>query len=120
MNNSPITGKDRILTIDIIRGFALFGIFLVNMPAFHSPVFMKSFYGQGVEYSGIDYWVDVFFSLFVEMKFFTIFSFLFGLGLFIYIIVVRQNTRYFSDEMNGERFCFRQNICFGINYKQRR
>ncbi|MGM0901627.1 MAG: DUF418 domain-containing protein [Bacillota bacterium] len=85
MNNSPITGKDRILTIDIIRGFALFGIFLVNMPAFHSPVFMKSFYGQGVEYSGIDYWVDVFFSLFVEMKFFTIFSFLFGLGFFIFM-----------------------------------
>lgn len=85
MNNSPITGKDRILTIDIIRGFALFGIFLVNMPAFHSPVFMKSFYRQGVEYLGIDYWVDVFFSLFVEMKFFTIFSFLFGLGFFIFM-----------------------------------
>jgi len=85
MNNSPITGKDRIFTIDIIRGFALFGIFLVNMPAFHSPVFMKSFYGQGVEYSGVDYWIDVFFSLFVEMKFFTIFSFLFGLGFFIFM-----------------------------------
>jgi uncharacterized protein len=85
MNNSPITGKDRIKTIDIIRGFALFGIFLVNMPAFHSPVFMKSFYTQGVEYSGVDYWVDVFFSLFVEMKFFTIFSFLFGLGFFIFM-----------------------------------
>ncbi|MBY0095728.1 DUF418 domain-containing protein [Mesobacillus maritimus] len=85
MNNSPITGKNRILTIDIIRGFALFGIFLVNMPAFHSPVFMSSFYGQEVEYTGVDYWIDVFFSLFVEMKFFTIFSFLFGLGFFIFM-----------------------------------
>ncbi|MCM3586558.1 DUF418 domain-containing protein [Mesobacillus maritimus] len=85
MNNSPITGKDRIMTIDIIRGFALFGIFLVNMPAFHSPIFMKSRYGQGMEYSGVDYWLDVLFALFVEMKFFTIFSFLFGLGFYIFM-----------------------------------
>lgn len=85
MNYSPISGKDRMVTIDVIRGFALFGILLVNMPSFHSPVFMKSVYGQESNYTGMDYWLDVFFALFVEMKFFTIFSFLFGLGFYIFM-----------------------------------
>ncbi|MUV38733.1 uncharacterized protein JNUCC1_02604 [Lentibacillus sp. JNUCC-1] len=85
MRSSPISQKERIYTIDIIRGFALFGIFLVNMPAFHSADFMKSVYGFEVSYTGLDYWVDVFFTLFVEMKFFTTFSFLFGLGFYIFM-----------------------------------
>jgi uncharacterized protein len=85
MKSSPVLGKERMVTIDIIRGFALFGIFLVNMPAFHSPEFMKSMYGIPVDYSGADHWIDVFFALFVDMKFFTIFSFLFGLGFYIFM-----------------------------------
>ncbi len=82
---SPVLGKERILTIDIIRGFALFGIFLVNMPSFHSAEFMKSMYGFEPVYTGLDYWLDIFFTLFIDMKFFTIFSFLFGLGFYIFI-----------------------------------
>ncbi|XXM72988.1 DUF418 domain-containing protein [Lysinibacillus sphaericus] len=85
MKSSPVLGKERMVTIDIIRGFALFGIFLVNMPTFHSPEFMKSMYGIPVDYSGVDHWIDVFFALFVDMKFFTIFSFLFGLGFYIFM-----------------------------------
>ncbi|SES61848.1 uncharacterized protein SAMN05216389_10147 [Oceanobacillus limi] len=85
MGNAPISEKDRIHTIDIIRGFALFGIFLVNMPSFHSPVFMKTMYGVEMEYTGLDYWIDVFFTLFIDSKFFTMFSFLFGLGFYIFM-----------------------------------
>ncbi|RIW29199.1 DUF418 domain-containing protein [Bacillus salacetis] len=85
MNSLPVLGKDRIVTIDIIRGFALFGIFLVNMPAFHSAEFLTSYYGIEVERSGADYWIDLFFALFIDMKFFTIFSFLFGLGFYIFM-----------------------------------
>ncbi|WP_047986508.1 DUF418 domain-containing protein [Ornithinibacillus californiensis] len=85
MENAPISSKERILTIDIIRGFALFGIFLVNMPSFHSAIFIKTMNGYEPEYVGMDYWLDVFFTLFIDMKFFTIFSFLFGLGFYIFI-----------------------------------
>lgn len=85
MNSSPVLGKDRIIIIDVIRGFALFGIFLVNMPSFHSPYFMKSLYGIESHFTGVDYWLDVFFALFVDMKFFTIFSFLFGIGFYIFM-----------------------------------
>ncbi|WP_456272375.1 DUF418 domain-containing protein [Bacillus sp. AK031] len=96
MNSSPVLGKDRIVTIDIIRGFALFGIFLVNMPAFHSAEFMRSFYGVEAELAGADYWVDVFFTLFIDMKFFTIFSFLFGLGFYIFMSRAEQKGLKFK------------------------
>lgn len=85
MKSVPVLRKDRIVTIDIIRGFALFGIFLANMPAFHSPVFMMEVYGHEQKYIGVDFWLDLFFALFIDMKFFTIFSFLFGLGFFIFM-----------------------------------
>ena len=56
MKSAPISKQERIASIDIIRGFALFGIFLVNMPAFHSPAFMIPY----PEYTGSDKWLDLF------------------------------------------------------------
>ncbi len=81
MKSAPISKQERIVPIDIIRGFALLGIFLVNMAAFHSPVFMISY----PEYTGSDFWLDLFLQMFVQTKFYTIFSFLFGLGFFIFM-----------------------------------
>lgn len=57
MKLEPLSAHERILMIDIIRGFGLFGIFLVNMPAFHSPVIV-----QRAEETGMDFWLDVFFN----------------------------------------------------------
>lgn len=79
MKSAPVSAQDRILTIDMIRGFALFGIFLVNMPSFHSPMI------QEIEETGLDFGLDLFFLLFVEGKFYTIFSFLFGLGFYLFM-----------------------------------
>lgn len=30
--------KDRIISLDMMRGFSILGIFLVNMLSFHSPM----------------------------------------------------------------------------------
>lgn len=100
MKSTPISTKERIISIDIIRGFALLGIFLVNMPAYHSPDFMIQIYGMPKEHTGIDYWVDLFFQLFIQTKFYTIFSFLFGLGFYIFMNRAEQKglqtTRLFT------------------------
>jgi uncharacterized protein len=85
MKSSPISTNERIVIIDMIRGFALMGIFLVNMPAYHSPDFLMQLSGMHKELTGIDYWVDLFFQLFIQTKFYTIFSFLFGLGFYIFM-----------------------------------
>ncbi|CAM5535909.1 hypothetical protein LSPH24S_00042 [Lysinibacillus sphaericus] len=34
---TPLPEKSRTISIDVLRGFALLGILLVNMPTFHSP-----------------------------------------------------------------------------------
>lgn len=77
MSNESVLGKNRIVTLDIIRGFAIFGIFLVNMPSFTGSEFMV--------YTGMDKTIRMIFDLFVQTKFYTIFSFLFGLGFYIFM-----------------------------------
>ncbi|MBN8252269.1 DUF418 domain-containing protein [Priestia flexa] len=85
MKGSPIKPSERIIMLDVIRGFALFGILLVNMPAFHSPNFINQLYSVDVPYEGLDAVVYAFLQLFVQVKFFTIFSFLFGVGFYLFM-----------------------------------
>jgi len=72
----PIELNKRIYTLDYLRGFALLGIILVNIPALmwiNPPE------------TSIDIAYNRFLILFVEGKFFSIFSFLFGVGFYIFI-----------------------------------
>lgn len=80
MNQSllPIALKERIQVLDILRGFAIFGILAVNIGGFASPAF---FPGYAPEYAGAwDELANDLMLLLAEGKFYTIFSFLFGLG----------------------------------------
>lgn len=69
--------SDRITNIDAIRGFALFGILVVNILAFSSVG-----YGSGLpspdSSSTLDTVLSFVISLFFELKFYLLFSFLFG------------------------------------------
>ena len=75
----PVAASERIATLDVLRGFALFGILLMNMEAFSGPLDM-SFTGIDPHWQGADYWADAFVYIFVQGKFFTLFSLLFGAG----------------------------------------
>lgn len=75
----PVAIGERIQALDVIRGFALLGIFLMNIEWFNRPL---SDLGagmaagqQGIHYAA-SWWVDVF----VRGKFWTMFSMLFGMG----------------------------------------
>ncbi len=85
LRSSPIEVRDRIASLDIIRGFALFGVFLANMPLFQWPVLKADLYLYSYEYSTMDNWIRMLFDMFIETKFFSIFSFLFGLGFYIFM-----------------------------------
>ncbi|WP_026576623.1 DUF418 domain-containing protein [Bacillus sp. UNC438CL73TsuS30] len=72
-----IERNERIDTLDYLRGFALLGILLVNILAMLSaqeplPNTQDAFYQR-------------FLFLFVEGRFYPIFSFLFGVGMFIFL-----------------------------------
>ncbi|MCP8968809.1 DUF418 domain-containing protein [Ectobacillus ponti] len=73
--------QERVQALDIIRGFAVFGIFLVNWPTLSG---LESLNGQTV-YSGTDAVVRLLYDMLVQTKFYTMFSFLFGLGFYIFM-----------------------------------
>ncbi|MGM7703215.1 DUF418 domain-containing protein [Pseudalkalibacillus sp. Hm43] len=81
----PLSTNQRIATIDVLRGLALLGIFLVNMPSFFTPAFKYDFYSLSIPYEGLDQWIRLFFDLFVQARFYPIFSFLFGFGFYIFL-----------------------------------
>ncbi|WP_134687399.1 DUF418 domain-containing protein [Brevibacillus migulae] len=105
MRAAPVTATERIVTLDILRGFALFGIFLVNMPTYLAPEFARQMYGLPERLAPLDEIVRLFFDMFVQTKFYTMFSFLFGLGFYIFMTRAEQRgmnvSRLFSRRLIG-------------------
>jgi len=75
----PIAPDERIATLDVLRGLALLGILLMNMEAFVGPLDLSTS-GIDPHWRGVDRWADAFVYIFVQGKFFTLFSLLFGAG----------------------------------------
>lgn len=76
---TPTGPGERLEVIDMLRGFALLGILLVNLMFFASPVYgvvMEQEVWQGP----LDRAAAWFIAFFAEGKFYTLFSLLFGLG----------------------------------------
>ena len=76
---APITSNDRIQTLDVVRGFALLGILLMNIEMMVGPT-MAPTTGVDPALTGVDRWADAAIYLLVQGKFFTLFSLLFGMG----------------------------------------
>ncbi len=76
--SGPVAPAQRIAIVDIWRGFAIFGILLVNMELFNHAIQQVSL---GMEtHSGIDQVARWFVAFFGEGKFYSMFALLFGLG----------------------------------------
>lgn len=78
----PVEPGRRIQIIDILRGFAILGILLVNMQFFNQSVFTKIM-GLYEPATLLDQLADWFIRFFATGKFYSTFSFLFGLGMAI-------------------------------------
>lgn len=78
---TPIDGKDRLTHIDSLRGFALFGILIVNMLAFQYGTVGYKFFLP--ELPSQDQPVNTFIELFFQGSFYPVFSILFGFGAVI-------------------------------------
>lgn len=72
--------KNRIASLDVIRGIALLGILLANV----HQMFLSVQYGNepiAVVSNEVGVWYEwIFFNFFIDLKFLTIFSLLFGVG----------------------------------------
>jgi len=70
---SPIEAQERIQTLDVLRGFALFGILWMNMPSFsEGTAFEHALYQLG--------------QVLTSGKFYSLYAFLFGLGFSIQLL----------------------------------
>jgi uncharacterized protein len=74
-----IKSPERIRFLDAVRGFALLGILLMNLEAFTGP-FLGALTGINMELQGINRWADAFIYIFVQGKFWTLFSMMFGIS----------------------------------------
>ena len=70
-SSTPAPTRERLAIVDILRGFALFGILVVNITTFRSG---------NPAWSGIEWVVDRLTLALAQGKFVLVYSFLFGLG----------------------------------------
>lgn len=79
---APVTAKERIYTLDVIRGFALLGIFIMNMPWFNTSFFVD-FTGTDPWTDWWDKWTETAGEVLFSGKFNSMFSMLFAIGFTI-------------------------------------
>ena len=107
----PGSAKERIDLVDALRGFALLGIFLANILTFSgwdllTPEAREALAGQ----AAID-WQHRFHKFFIDGKFYTIFSLLFGAG---FALQLDRLTRRGADGLRIYRRRVLVLLCIGL------
>ena len=83
---TPVGQSERIQIVDILRGFALFGILLVNMAIFSQP-FQSILFPADPDLPWYDWAATWLIHFLAEGKFYAMFSLLFGLGMILLMAV---------------------------------
>jgi uncharacterized protein len=91
---APVSSGERIVELDVVRGFALIGVFLMNVEFFNRPM---AGIGEGMPpgLTGIDWLASWFIAYFVQGKFWLIFSLLFGMGFAVMLSRAERAGRAF-------------------------
>jgi len=79
----PTQEKERILSLDILRGIAVLGILVMNIQSFSmiSQAYMNpTAFG---DLTGLNKWVFIFGDVFFNLKFMALFSMMFGAGIIL-------------------------------------
>ncbi len=79
----PTTADERADILDILRGIALLGIIVANYAMFSLYIFQPIEKARAMPTATIDYWIGWIHFIFIDGKFYSIFSLLFGIGFSI-------------------------------------
>jgi len=90
-NIQPTT--NRIISLDILRGFALLGILIMNIISFSMPSAHYTNPMVGGELTGANYWAFVGSELFANQKFMSLFAILFGAGIVLLTEKIEQSGK---------------------------
>lgn len=80
---APVSETSRLKVIDALRGVALLGILLMNIPGFSMPNY--SFETFTNDPSNVNFWVYAVISIFFEGKMRALFGMVFGAGVLLFI-----------------------------------
>lgn len=101
-NLSPVKSSERYIILDALRGFAILGIGMANYPEFSLYTFQSEAAVSAMPSAGADRILRFLTYMFVDGKFYTIFSLLFGIGFSIIIANAARKGK------NGFRIFFRR------------
>lgn len=90
----PVKAKDRIVFLDILRGFALFGILFANLLTWSGLKYLPIEDIKGLGNIEVDRIIYRIMKFFVDTKFYTLFSILFGVGFFLQISKNKDNPEF--------------------------
>lgn len=82
---TPTLNEDRIISLDVIRAIALLGILTANMKFFSTPAIQAEMLNVSFAHSVLDQISEWFIFIFVEVKFISMFSLLFGVGFLLFM-----------------------------------
>ena len=99
---SPVKTSERFIILDALRGFALLGICMANFPEFSLYTFLSPEAAASMSTAVQDKITRHLLYIFVDGKFYTLFSLLFGLG---FSIIIRNAER---KGVNGFRIFYRR------------
>jgi uncharacterized protein len=80
----PVAPSERIISLDVLRGFAILGILIMNIQSFsmiEAAYINPAAYGSLL---GLNKWVWILSHIFADRKFMSIFSILFGAGIVLF------------------------------------
>jgi len=103
--NLPVKTTDRILYLDILRGMAILFIFLANSLPFSGWWDLTAAEIDAMPFPMLDYVLEVLCTIFIDGKWYSVFSILFGIGLVVQMHSMRERTasfsRFFTRRMMG-------------------
>lgn len=80
---APVAPAERVAALDVLRGVAIFGILIANMVVVSGYWFLEEAERAAMPTAALDGWVYLLAEIFIEAKFYSIFSLLFGIGFAI-------------------------------------
>lgn len=84
---TPVAPRERVVTLDVLRGFALCGVIIGNMVLYSGRWAMR---GKAPEPTTLDTVADWFVTIFVESKAQTLLTLLFGFGFAVQLLRAEQ------------------------------
>ncbi|MEX0661367.1 MAG: DUF418 domain-containing protein [Balneolaceae bacterium] len=101
---NPVGKDERIHVLDALRGFAIFGILMINIQVFSGYSYMMDGLQNELLLADWNSFFDKLHTIFFRGKFYTLFSLLFGIGFAIQFIRASSTDRSFTAHFSRRLF----------------